>query len=67
MKTTTKKIETTTAKVVTTTAKTKEKSKSDLCKKNNACEQICKDEGGKVKCECQTGYRLLADGKSCKG
>lgn len=59
--TTEKKIETTTEKKIETTTK-----KRESCKEQNPCEQECDDKTGVRVCRCHDGYRLKADGKSCK-
>ena len=33
----------------------------------NQCDHICTNTNGSYTCSCNTGYRLLVDGKSCQG
>ena len=35
--------------------------------KDHGCEQSCSEVDGDVKCECNAGYSLKVDGKSCEG
>ena len=35
------------------------------CKKNNPCEQFCKDTGSEVTCSCKPGFILDEDAHSC--
>ena len=35
------------------------------CKKNNPCEQFCKDTGSEVTCSCKAGFILGEDAHSC--
>ena len=40
----------------------------DECKlSNGGCEQNCLNAIGSFKCSCNKGYKLLYDGKTCKG
>ena len=33
---------------------------------NGGCDQICTDDGYEAVCECQPGYKLLDDKKTCE-
>ncbi|CAF4923814.1 unnamed protein product [Pieris macdunnoughi] len=52
----------TTTKAKTTTLKPDVK---ETCK-TNSCEHICKEDRGRIHCECRQGFRLQPDNKSCK-
>ena len=34
---------------------------------NGRCDHTCTDTQSGISCSCRNGYRLLSDGKSCKG
>ncbi|XP_075987450.1 uncharacterized protein LOC142984030 isoform X2 [Anticarsia gemmatalis] len=60
-------METTTKKEATTPEepKTTLEPKKDKCQPDS-CQHICDDEGGVVRCSCESGYRLQPDKKTCK-
>ena len=37
------------------------------CNEGSKCDQLCTNTNGSYYCSCNKGYRLLNDGKSCKG
>ncbi|KAL7668180.1 hypothetical protein ACOME3_008894 [Neoechinorhynchus agilis] len=42
------------------------KGKNSCSIRNGGCSQICNSVFGKIVCECDIGYKLLKDGRSCK-
>ncbi|CAG5037639.1 unnamed protein product [Parnassius apollo] len=57
--------ETTTENKMETTTEKKKEEKKEKCQKDS-CDQICKDDDGKVTCQCRKGFRLQSDNKTCK-
>jgi len=37
------------------------------CKEKNVCSDICVNTPGSYQCECEKGYKLGRDGRTCKG
>ena len=37
------------------------------CNERSGCDQLCTNTNGSYYCSCNEGYRLMNDGKSCKG
>lgn len=35
--------------------------------RTHACQQVCVNQRGSYRCECNTGYTLNNDGKTCTG